>query len=114
MAQNPAPPPANQPGGANRPQIPNPMRGAGFWIVLAVLLVANYLIAQYFTVPKGPDRVTITFSQFKTQVTQDNVTSVTAQGDTINGSTKKAVPGTLNGQKASAKDFTTIVPQFGG
>ena len=89
------------------------MRGAGFWIVFGILLLANYLIAQFFTVPRGPQRVTITFSQFKDQVTQDNVTSVTAQGDQINGSVKKAVSGTLNDQKASSKDFTTIVPSFG-
>jgi len=115
MAQNPPPPPSsNQQGAGNRPLPPNPMRGAGFWIVLGVLLVANYVIAQYFTGPHGPQAVTITFSQFKQQVTAGNVRSVTAQGAAINGSTNKAVKGTANGQTASSKTFTTVVPQFGG
>jgi cell division protease FtsH len=113
MAQKPPPPPSGSPQQPNRAQVPNPMRGAGFWIVLGILLLANYLIAQYFTGPKTPQRVTITFSQFKQQVTDDNVSSVTAQGDQINGTAKKAVKGKLNDQNASAKDFTTVVPAFG-
>ena len=90
------------------------MRGAGFWIVLAVLLVANYLIAQYVQTPRGPQRVTISFSQFKSQVGGGNVTTVNAQGDVINGHAKTAIGGQLNGQNGKANDFTTIVPQFGG
>jgi cell division protease FtsH len=88
------------------------MRGAGFWIVLGVLLIANYLVAQFFTNSQTPQRVTITYTQFKDQVTAGNVPSITAQGDQITGTAKKAVRGTLNGQGASAKEFTTTIPQF--
>src|SRR5438477_9417571 len=79
------------------PPRPNPMRGAGFWIVLAVLFVANYLIAQQFLGPHEPTRVEVSFSEFKRAVAADNVTSVTAKGDVINGHTRAPLKGTLNG-----------------
>ena len=90
------------------------MRGAGFWIVLAILFLANYFIAQQFLGPHEPTRVQVTFSQFKDAVAADKVTSITAKGDVINGHTKTALKGSVNGESKSAKDFTTIVPQFGG
>ncbi|HEX6488525.1 MAG TPA: ATP-dependent zinc metalloprotease FtsH [Candidatus Dormibacteraeota bacterium] len=114
MSQQQPPPPEQGNQQSRRPNVPNPMRGAGFWLVLVVLFIANYLIAQYFTTPHGPQRVTIAFSQFKSEVSSDNVTSITAQGDQIDGHAKHAVSGLVNGQSAKSNDFTTTVPQFGG
>ena len=112
-ATSPPPNPFNRqtPGGAPPRQTPRP--GPSFtrrwiWAILALLLV-NVLIANL--VPTGSsNRITIPYTQFKDEVQADNVTSITATADQIDGSTKKAI--STSGSSTTSTDFHTVVPSF--
>jgi cell division protease FtsH len=87
-----------------------PMRTRRFWITLAVLFAANILISQLFFSAGQAPTVTISYNTFLQQVTEGNVTSITSTGESINGTTKKAVPDSSSGQTSSK--FQTQRPAF--
>jgi cell division protease FtsH len=66
-----------------------PMRSWRFWIMLGILVVANIVIGQLLT--GAPATVTISYNTFLAQVGDGNVTSITSTGESITGTTKKAV-----------------------
>lgn len=81
------------------------------WLVFLVLIVVNILIVQLFFSPAQPKQVTIPYSTFKEQVTAGNVVSITSQGNSITGTTKKPVGATPD-SKDTATNFTTQRPDF--
>jgi cell division protease FtsH len=106
-ATPPAPPPPTPGGGA--PQRPGPsIARRWIWVTLALLAV-NILIANLVPV-NNTNRVTIPYTTFKQQVIADNVVSITASGDSIDGHAKKAV--SAPGSSDSSVDFHTVVPSF--
>src|SRR5579872_3733794 len=117
MAQEPAPnrtaPPAGKP--SQSPQKPPdmlaPMRTRRFWIYLAILLVANIVVGQILTAFSQAPTVTISYNTFLAQVTEGNVTSITATGESITGVTKKAVADFQSSSTTSTK-FQTQRPTF--
>jgi cell division protease FtsH len=104
----PTPPTRPQQGGG-APQAPRPsLSRTWIWVTLALLAI-NILIANL--VPgTGTNRVTIPYTTFKEQVTKDNVVSITATGDAIDGSAKKAI--TPPGSTTGSTDFHTVVPSY--
>jgi cell division protease FtsH len=74
------------------------------------LLALNILIANLVPSGGGPNRITIPYTTFKQQVIADNVVSITATADSIDGTTKKAV--TAPGSTTSSTSFHTVVPSF--
>jgi len=82
-----------------------------FWVTLAVLLVVNYLIVNVLFVPQQPKQVTIAYSTFKAQVSEDNVVSITSKGDAITGVTRKAVAD-VSSSNGTSTHFMTQVPAF--
>ncbi|HET9781816.1 MAG TPA: ATP-dependent zinc metalloprotease FtsH [Candidatus Dormibacteraeota bacterium] len=111
MAQNPPPAkpnprakgPQNQP-----PTMLAPLRTWRFWIVLGVLLLLNIVITQFFT--GQPPTVTISYNTFLAQVSEGNVTSITATGESITGDTKKPVADSQSG--TTSTKFQTQRPAF--
>jgi len=74
-----------------------------FLTVLAVLLVANYVLAGIFAPQEERKRVPYT-PTFVDQIEQGNVKEISSRGDTVQGDFKKPVKG--------AEHFETEVPTF--
>jgi cell division protease FtsH len=87
-------------------------RSPSFWIGLVLIVIVNYVIVNVFLAPQQPQQVTIPYTEFKQQVADNNVTTITSQGDTITGVTKKAVSGQSNGTTAKTTHFMTQRPAF--
>jgi len=100
--------------GRQAPGKKNPlMQPRPWWISFLIVLVLNYLLVQVFLPERPNPRIQIPYTFFKQQVVADNVSEVTSQGDTIQGTfaakirypagDPRAVPTTL---------FSTEVPAF--
>src|SRR5947199_3282585 len=67
------------------------MQPRPWWISFVIILVLNYLLVQVFLPERPNPRIDVPYTYFKQQVTQDNVSEVTSQGDVIQGTFKHAV-----------------------
>jgi cell division protease FtsH len=117
MAVKPPPPPPTGPrrtGPGGKPQSPiSPFaqfRSVRFWLTLGIVLAANILISNFLFQAPQPKTVTLAYSTFIQQVTDENVISITAVGTTITGTTKQAVKDVST--KDTAKNFTTEIPVY--
>lgn len=61
--------------------------------------------------PAGGER--ISYSEFRTQLQQENVEQVTVQGNTINGKLKSQASKTKQGNTVQYQNFVTYLPSFG-
>ena len=117
MGQNPpqprssAPPPAPRNSSQKPPDMLAPMRTGRFWIIVAILLVVNFVVGQVFTALSSAPTVTISYNTFVSQVSEGNVTSITATGESITGVTKKPVADAQTPATTSTK-FQTQRPAF--
>src|SRR5436305_11828216 len=114
MGQNPPPAPSGRPSPnpprQKKPDALAPMRTLRFWITLAILFAANILISNLlFSAGQAPT-VTISYNTFLSQLNEGNVTSITSTGESITGTTKKAVTDS-SGSPSSTK-FQTQRPAF--
>jgi cell division protease FtsH len=105
-ARNRRPPPPKP------PSLIDSIRRPSFWIGLVVVVVVNYVIVNVLLAPQQPQQVTISYTEFKKQVVAENVSTITSQGDTITGVTKKQITGQVNGASAKATHFVTQRPAF--
>jgi cell division protease FtsH len=101
--------------GQGRSDGDGPTRGrgrGGFWGLLVVLLVINWILAAVFMGPQPRPAVSYTF--FLSQVSVSNVEAITSTGETIEGTFKKPVsytpPEGSGAQEVSR--FTTQRPTF--
>ena len=86
--------------------------GMRFWLLLAVLLVINYLSVAIFA-PGRERSVTIPYlPDFVEQVEAGNVTKVSATGDTVSGEFKKEFKPSTDADAEPAKNFETEIPTF--
>ncbi len=74
-----------------------------FAVILAVLLVANYLFVAIFAPPEDRERIPYT-PTFLEQIEQRNVEEISSEGETVQGEFRKEVDG--------ARQFETEVPTF--
>jgi len=82
-----------------------------FWLTMFLLLLVNWALSSLLLATQT--RTTVSYSFFLTQVNAGNVQSVTATGNTIQGTFKHQVaypPGTA--QTQPAQQFTTERPTF--
>ena len=86
------------------------MRSSRFWLVLAGLLVLNYIISGLLLGSGQPKSVTIAYNVFLKQVSADNVVSVTSTADSIIGVSKKPVTAATGTDTAT--NFSTQRPAF--
>jgi cell division protease FtsH len=114
-------PPGAPPGGPKGPPLgpktppPSPFqqfRSLRFWLIFGALLLLNFLVSNYLLQPSQPKTVTISYSSFKQQVTEDNVVSITAVGTSVTGLSKSPVTD-ING-KDTATHFNTELPVYVG
>jgi cell division protease FtsH len=87
-----------------------PVRTWRFWLPLAIVLLLNIILFTAIFPPDTSNSVTLPYNVFKQQVAADNVTTISATGDDIQGKTKKAV--TAPGGTTSSTNFTTTRPTF--
>ena len=119
MAANPPPPPAKPPapnrtGPGGKPQPPvSPFaqfRSPRFWVTLGIVLALNILISQFLFQTPQPKTVTISYSIFLQQVTENNVISITSVGTTITGTSKQKLKDVTTSDTATR--FTTEIPLY--
>jgi cell division protease FtsH len=87
----------------------NPIRWRRFWLIFAALLLANIVISTILQGLSQPQSVTIPYNVFIAQVDAGNVVSITATGDSITGTARKAI--SVAGQP-KATNFVTQRPSF--
>src|SRR5215208_113250 len=86
--------------------------GGRFWALILILLVLNYLSVAIFA-PGREKSVTIPYTPtFLDQVTNNNVSKISAEGEAVSGEFKKAVKYPPDSKEDAAKNFETQVPTF--
>ncbi|MGX6600813.1 ATP-dependent zinc metalloprotease FtsH [Micromonosporaceae bacterium Da 78-11] len=102
------------PPGSTGPGTPKPPRPAwqrwGWMLVL--LLAVNWVISSFLLAP--PERTSVSYTFFLTQVQSANIAEITSTGDKIEGDFSKKVAYTPTGEKKSEQvdRFTTQRPSF--
>src|SRR5580700_4332915 len=94
------------------PNIPgyNPTSWRRFWLVIGTLLLVNILVTTLIEGATQAPSVTIPYNVFIAQVDAGNVLNITATGDSIVGTARKAVSGGPG--QPSATSFSTQRPTF--
>src|ERR1700754_3552011 len=69
--------------------MPRPPGGRRFLYFVLALLALNFLFASL--VPSSPNRIEVPYTQFLNEVDKDNVKSVFAKGDSLQGTFKAKV-----------------------
>jgi cell division protease FtsH len=114
MVTDPRARPPEQPSRAGQrpPVVPgyNPIRWRRFWLIFAALLLANIIISTILQGVSQPPSVTIPYNVFIAQVNAGNVVNITATGDSITGTARKAVSAGPGQTKAT--NFATQRPVF--
>ncbi len=89
-----------------------PLRRRTFWVIIGVLLFANWLTARAILL--DPPGLLVPYSVFLDEVEQGNVVRVTARGDAIEGIFAEPVTYPAAGQpdSATSADFETERPAF--
>ncbi|MBV8714932.1 MAG: ATP-dependent zinc metalloprotease FtsH [Chloroflexi bacterium] len=91
------------------------MQPRPWWISFLIVLVLNYLLVQVFLPERPNPRIDVPYTFFKQQVMADNVSEVTSQGDTIQGTFKNQITyptDASQGQQQTSNLFQTVQPQF--
>ncbi len=101
-------------GGRGQSGVPPQKQGSlrWFWLLFAVLLTLNFVIAASITKTSTPPTLTLPYSLFYAQVKDENVASITATGESIQGILRRSIhyPAGKNGQ--TSKDIKTERPVF--
>src|ERR1700681_1314221 len=112
MVTDPRARPQPQPprAGQRPPPVPgyNPIRWGRFWLIFGALLLANIIISTILQGLSTPQSVTIPYNVFIAQVDAGNVVSITATGDSITGTARKAI----SAGQTKATNFVTQRPSF--
>ncbi|WP_263821380.1 ATP-dependent zinc metalloprotease FtsH [Salinibacter sp.] len=80
------------------------------WVIAGTLL-ALWAYSYWGMGPSGGER--ISYSEFRTQLQQENVERVEVQGNTINGDLKSQATRTEQGNTVEYQNFVTYLPSFG-
>jgi cell division protease FtsH len=80
------------------------------WIIAGTLL-ALWAYSYWGMGPAGGER--ISYSEFRTQLKQENVEQVVVEGNTINGELKSQASRTQQGNTVQYQNFVTYLPSFG-
>jgi cell division protease FtsH len=91
------------------------LRPRPWWIGFIVVLLVNWLIVQAFLPDRANPRIDVPYTYFKQQVQADNVSEVTSQGDTIQGTFKNPVTFPTDpsqGKQLTSTLFETVQPTF--
>jgi cell division protease FtsH len=89
--------------------MPRPPGGRRFLYFVAAILALNFLFASL--VPSQPNRISVPYTQFLTEVSKNNIQEVTSQGDDIQGVFKVKVK-PEDSKHAPETKFKTFRPAF--
>jgi len=103
---------ARDPSGPGQGQPPRRPPLRWFWILFAALLLFNWVLASTLTRTSAPPRLTIPYSLFHQQVQDRNIASITATGDSIEGTLRTAIRYPAGDSGKTSKDFKTQMPTF--
>ncbi len=111
--QRPRPPgPENARWGNDQPPPPKRFGGLRPWIILAVFVFANVLLAPVLF-PEPTDRVTVPYTLFREQVRAGNVIEITSRGEAIQGVFRGPVTWQQTGDRQiTSTKFETRAPAF--
>ena len=90
---------------------PAPWRRWRFWVVILVLLAVNYGLGA--VLGPQPERTSVAYSFFRTQVQAGNVGDVESRGDVIQGTFRSAVRYPVGAQSKKVDRFETVRPSLG-
>lgn len=99
--------------GSGLPDGPAPGAGRGrliIWVIAGTLL-ALWAYSYWGMGPAGGER--ISYSEFRTQLQQENVERVTVKGSTVRGELKSSASHSQNGSTVQYDNFVTYIPSFG-
>ncbi len=99
--------------GSGLPKGGPPGAGRGrliIWVIAGTLL-ALWAYSYWGMGPAGGER--ISYSEFRTQLKQENVEQVVVKGNTINGELKSQATRTEQGNTVEYQKFITYLPSFG-
>jgi len=98
----------DKPGGRRLPG--NPRR---LWLVVGLLLIVNFALAQFMS--RGPERTTITYTFFNEQVQAGTIKEISSRLDAIDGTFSKPIAYTdPDGATTDVTRFHTIIPSLLG
>src|SRR5574342_701316 len=80
-----------------------------FWLIAAIA----FAYWMFHTLIANRDVSTISYSEFRQQVQNGNVTQITVRGEKISGTFESPVKQWNGKQSVYQKEFTTAVPSFG-
>jgi cell division protease FtsH len=88
----------------------------GRLIIAIILISAVFFFWQLYAAPRGPERPTISYSQFMEQLDASNIKSVSIQKLRVNGEFMKKTVLTLTGsaKPVAVQYFVTYLPTFQG
>jgi len=84
--------------------------GWRFWVAWALVLVALFAFMKVFTGRNGP--TSISYTEFTSQISADNVESIHSKGATIDGVLKSAAPVPKSTTDATYTTFITERPSY--
>jgi cell division protease FtsH len=100
--------------GARQPDAPTPPpaphRRPSIWLLLAVLLTLNWILALALSHPQS--RVTVPYSVFRAQAQDGNIHEVSSKGSTIQGTFRIALRYPQDAKKRDVRTFKTERPAF--
>jgi cell division protease FtsH len=86
--------------------------GMRFWVLVAVLLILNYISVAVFA-PGREESVRVPYQpDFIEQVEADNVMKISTTGTTVSGEFKKEFKPSTDEDAKAAKNFETEIPTF--
>jgi cell division protease FtsH len=95
----------------------SPLKSPQGRLILAVILIsAAFFVWQLYATPSGPQRITISYSQFMEQLNASNIKSVSILKLRVNGDFIRKTDLTVTGsaKPVAVQDFVTYLPTFQG
>ena len=91
------------------------MNGRGFWKILIVIVIAAFLIPALWSMFAGSNtRPTVSYTQFRHELTKGNISQVLFSGQEVQGTFKAQTKVPLpNGNDISTTTFMTYLPPIG-
>jgi len=95
------------------PPGPGPWPSQRVWLIFALVLLANFVITR-FLAPGEETPLTVPYTFFKQQVTQNNVESIYSRGEVVEGRFIRPVtyPPADKSKSRTARAFKTTLPAF--
>ena len=113
MSQNASSPSSSTPPPPDKRR--NPLKSWSWWLSFAIILALNWAVVLLINpTSSAPQRTEVSYTFFRQQVSDGNVSDISSQGDAIQGTFRQAVGYPPDGGTSSTQvsDFSTQLPAF--